>query len=141
MPLVLCIDDDRSSLAMRKLVLEAHGYDVLTATGGHMGIKLARNTDCDAVVLDFQMPVMNGEQVARVLRKDRPSLPIILLTGSTAEIPPTLLALVDAYVPKGSGNLLASVDDVLHAQVAKRPSRSTSWDQYRMPPGRERQAK
>jgi CheY-like chemotaxis protein len=42
LPIILCIDDDAASLAIRKLLLEANGYSVLTATDGAMGITMAR---------------------------------------------------------------------------------------------------
>jgi|SRR5690349_10188484 len=112
MPVVLCIDDDLSGLALRKLLLETKGYVVLTATNGQAGIELARRVSLDAVVLDFQMPHMDGEQVARVLRLDRPTLPIILLSGS-GEVPDPLLSMVSEYLQKGSPDLLECLDRVL----------------------------
>ncbi|HUK48064.1 MAG TPA: response regulator, partial [Terriglobales bacterium] len=107
MPLVLCIDDDKTSLALRKLLLETKGYTVLTATSGVSGIEIVRNMHCDAVVLDFQMPHMDGEQVTRILRRETPWLPIILLSGSGA-VPSSLLTMVDEHLPKGSADLLDS---------------------------------
>lgn len=112
MPVVLCIDDDLTGLALRKLLLETKGHVVLTATNGKAGIELARRVSLDAVVLDFQMPQMDGEQVARVLRQERPTLPIILLSGS-GEVPAPLLSMVSEYLQKGSADLLDCLDRVL----------------------------
>lgn len=76
MPVVLCIEDDRPGLALRKLLPETKGYLVLTATNDWAGIEPAHRANPDAVVLDFQLPHTDGEQVARVLRHERPGLPI-----------------------------------------------------------------
>ena len=105
LPIILCIDDDAASLAIRKLLLEANGYSVLTATDGAMGITMARELYCDVVVLDFQMPVLNGDEVAKVLKKEHPTLPIILFTGFSEEIPKDLSSKIDGYLNKGSGDL------------------------------------
>lgn len=113
LPIILCIDDDAASLAIRKLLLEANGYSVLTATDGAMGITMARELYCDVVVLDFQMPVLNGDEVAKVLKKEYPTLPIILFTGFSEEIPKDLSSKIDACVNKGSGDLLLSIGRVL----------------------------
>ena len=53
---------------------------------------------CDAVLLDYEMPGMNGHEVASEIKRIRPELIIILLSGS--DIPTQALALVDAFVPK-----------------------------------------
>lgn len=125
MQLVLCIDDEVMSLALRKLLLETQGYRVLTATAGPAAVEMARKYNLDAVVLDFQMPVMNGEQIARILKRERPTLPIILLTGQAeSDIPHATLSLVDLYVQKGSGDLLASLHTILNSKTTKRPPAS-----------------
>lgn len=127
MQIVLCIDDDVMGLALRKLLLETQGYTVLAATGGLAGLEIARRSNLDVVVLDFQMPIMNGEQVARILKHERPGLPIILLTGHVeSDIPGVLLSTVDSYLQKGSGDLLASLQSVLNRKKLKRLPGSVS---------------
>ena len=112
MPAILCIDDDRNGLALRKLMLELKGYVVLAATNGPAGIELARRAKVDAVVLDFQMPCMDGEEVARILRHDCPNLPIVLLSGS-GEVPNSALSMVNEYLQKDSPDLLELLDCTL----------------------------
>ena len=53
---------------------------------------------CNAVILDYEMRGMNGDEVAFEIRLMRPELVVILLSGS--EVPTQALALVDAFVPK-----------------------------------------
>ncbi len=59
-----CIDDEPSVLEIQRALLESKGYKVLTAPDGATGIALARKHPTDAVLLDFSMPGMDGNQVA-----------------------------------------------------------------------------
>ena len=100
MAIVLCIDDHAEGLAVCTAVLEAKGYTVLVATDGQTGIKLAEQRP-DVVVLDYQMPGMDGSEVAAVLKSRYPKLPIILFTGFSGNIPEKLLECVDVFIGKG----------------------------------------
>jgi len=60
MPTVLCIDDNRESLQIRKLLLEMQGYAVLTADSGHAGLSLLAENLVDVIVLDYRMPERMG---------------------------------------------------------------------------------
>src|SRR5438477_10147176 len=116
MPTILCIDDVLQGLALRKSLLESHGYRVLTASDGLSGIELARNHSIDAVLLDYDMPGMRGDEVADMLKKEHPGLPIILLTGVRLGIPETLLRTRNACIQKGAGSstaLLSAAEQVL----------------------------
>jgi CheY-like chemotaxis protein len=95
---ILCIDDDVSILCYEKALLERAGYAVLTAASAKEGLKLVTGCGCDAVLLDYEMPGMNGQEVAFQIRLLRPELVVILVSGS--EVPTQALALVDAFVPK-----------------------------------------
>jgi CheY-like chemotaxis protein len=101
MPTVLCIDDHRESLQIRKLLLETQGYAVLTADNGVVGLKLLAENSVDVVVLDYRMPEMDGLAVATAIRKGHEHLPIVLLTGYPKEPPKQLLDIVDAFMTKG----------------------------------------
>ena len=98
---ILCIDDNRFGLAIRKLVLEARGYDVLTASSGQAGLAMLNMFCVDAVLLDYMMDGMDGETVATRIRGKYPNLPIILLSGYPSDIPERLLQTVDAFLVKG----------------------------------------
>jgi CheY-like chemotaxis protein len=95
---ILCIDDDPSILRYETALFERHGYTVLTAASGQEGLWLVATSHCDAVVLDYEMPWMNGHDVAFELKLRRPDPVIILLSGS--DVPTRALALVDAFVLK-----------------------------------------
>ena len=125
MATILCIDDHAGHLAIRRLLLESKGYTVLTANDGPTGIALAQANAIDAVVLDYSMPTMDGEQVACILRQEHPALKIILLTGFN-DIPERLLWLVDAYVRKGDSAslLLSAIEEAINGSGRKKPTRA-----------------
>ncbi len=97
---VLCIDDHLQCLYLRGEVLSSAGFHVLTVNNGEAGIALAEQHAVDVLVLDYSMPKMDGEEVARILKKDYPRLPIILCSG-LENIPQRMFDLVDAFVRKG----------------------------------------
>ncbi len=78
---LLCVDDDPIGLKVRKLLLEHFGFRVCTTTSGRDALALCRSRRFDAVVLDYQMPGMNGSQVARELRRMDPKIPILMLSA------------------------------------------------------------
>ncbi|MGA7514968.1 MAG: response regulator [Candidatus Sulfotelmatobacter sp.] len=100
----LCIDDNEDILECEKAFLESFGYTVLTAASGSKGLELASEYSVDVVILDYFMPEMDGQEVAIAMRRLKPLVPIILLTGGV-DIPPRTLTLVDALIAK---NRLAS---------------------------------
>jgi CheY-like chemotaxis protein len=123
-PVVLCIDDWESSLHLSRAYLEKYGYYVLTAASGLEGLRMLQNYPVDVVVLDYEMPVMNGEAVAREVRRLYPNLPIVLMSGHSGDDAWPVLQLVDAYVPKLElpTRLHRAVAGLLHAVAAPRAS-------------------
>ena len=100
MATLLCIDDEPAILELRKMLLELQGYEVHTAATGAEGLDLFRRTAVDAVLLDYQMPGMKGDEVARQMRLLDSSVPIILVTGYLT-LEDSQICDVDAFVTKG----------------------------------------
>jgi CheY-like chemotaxis protein len=97
---VLCIDDEKIGLRVRKIMLEGHGFKVLTALGGEQGLAMLAENDVDLLVLDYYMPGMNGGDVAAEVRRLKPGLPIIFLSAYFT-LPPAALELANAFITKG----------------------------------------
>jgi len=95
---ILCIDGDDGILCYQKALLERSGYAVLVAASAQQGLRLVTMCNCDAVLLDYEMPRINGHEVAFEIKRLKPELMVILLFDS--DVPMHPLALVDAYVPK-----------------------------------------
>ena len=96
--MLLCIDDSQAVLDYEKRILERSGYIVVTEASARRGLRLATIFSFDAVLLDYQMPEMNGHQVASEIRRLRPETPVVMFSGS--DIPEETRQLVDAVVPK-----------------------------------------
>ncbi len=97
---VLCVDDEKIGLRVRKIMLESHGFRVLTANNGQQGLSLFDEHHIDLVVLDYYMPGLNGGDVAAEMRRRRPNVPIIFLSAYFS-LPPAALELANAFITKG----------------------------------------
>ena len=84
-PLLLLVDDDAVMRQMTETLLTAHGYDVIAAVHGRDGIERLREQCPHLIVLDLDMPVMDGYQFRREQRyladKTRAAVPVLLMTG------------------------------------------------------------
>lgn len=119
---ILCIDDDTAGLTLRKMMLESEGYNVFIASSGEEGLALLQSEHIDAIVLDYQMPTMNGADVARLIREKGRDLPIVLLSGYVEDVPTAALHLVNAFVTKGGapGQLLQVMKNAIGSRSSAR---------------------
>jgi CheY-like chemotaxis protein len=81
---VLFVDDDQAARDGYRTYLTGCGYDVLTAATGHDALALAAGWSADIVILDLNLPDIDGWEVSRQLKADArtAAVPIIALTGS-----------------------------------------------------------
>lgn len=108
------IDDYQPGLTVYKTVFERLGFRVLTASCGRLGLNLIDSNPVDAVIVDYEMPEMDGEAVATSIRNSRPELPVILFSGSSL-VPSRVKSVVDAVCDKAGSRdeLLAAINRVL----------------------------
>jgi DNA-binding response OmpR family regulator len=99
---ILVVEDDQPLAKIVKKSLESGGHTVDVAGDGEQGLDLGRSRRHDAVVLDLQLPKLNGIDLCRRLRDDGNSVPIIMLTarGAVADRIQGLDAGADDYLPK-----------------------------------------
>ena len=83
---ILVIEDDVSILRGLKDNLEYEGYSVITETDGRKGLELARGKNADLILLDIMLPGINGFEICRKLKKEKPQLPIIMITARGSEM-------------------------------------------------------
>ena len=116
---VLIIDDEEHIVELIRYNLENAGYDAVEAYNGVDGIKAAKNEKPTLILLDVMLPMMDGLEVCRKLRKDDTTkhIPIIMLTAKSEEIDKILgLELgADDYITKPFSvrELLARIKAVL----------------------------
>lgn len=98
---ILIIEDDQSLLEALRVNLENRFFVVDTAADGERGAFLGRTNSYDAIILDYNLPKLNGAEVIKEIRQDS-AAPIIMLTVR-AEIESKILAFnsgADAYLTK-----------------------------------------
>jgi len=96
---VLCVDDEDSQLMLRKMLFEQAGFEFLGVQSGTEALKLFRARDVGVVVLDYWMSGMKGTEIAVEMKRQRPKVPIIVLSGFG--LLPGEASLVNAWFQKG----------------------------------------
>ncbi len=102
---ILCIDDEPLLRELIKQILERDGHEVEVSDNGQSGlddfrIARERGRPFDVVITDLGMPYLDGRQVARALKQESPTTPVIMLTGWGAFM-------------KEDGDLPAQVDGII----------------------------
>jgi two-component system, cell cycle response regulator DivK len=104
MSLVLIVEDNEKNLKLVRDILQVKGYATLEATTAEDGIRLVATRKPDLVLMDIQLPGMNGIDALRVLRNDPATakIPVIAVTASVMQQDRKLItdAGFDAYVGK-----------------------------------------
>lgn len=80
-PTVLVVDDNKAVLEFLLLLLSKHGLSVIGTSSGSKCLDIVNSQTVDLVILDVMMPVMDGLEVCRQLKRVRAAMPIILLTA------------------------------------------------------------
>ena len=84
---LLLIDDDEELLPVLAAYLSRLGYEVETASDGVIGVERFHAKPCDLVVTDLILPNREGIETILQLRKERPELPIIAMSGGLGNSP------------------------------------------------------
>ena len=87
MAVILIIDDSPTELHLFKSMLEKNGFGTLVADSGEEGLRQAKNSAPDCILMDVVMPGMNGFQATRKLTKDpkTANIPVIMITTKDQE--------------------------------------------------------
>ncbi|MFC2115436.1 response regulator transcription factor [Bacteroidota bacterium] len=78
---ILLAEDDADLRSILSQYLEINGFSILQAGNGKAGFEIFRNEHVDFCILDIMMPMMDGWELARNIRKTDPYMPIIFLTA------------------------------------------------------------
>jgi two-component system response regulator PilR (NtrC family) len=78
---ILIIDDEKSILDLLNVVFEKEGYLVKTSLSATRAVELIGNEDIDMIISDIKMPKMSGMELLRYVRKNRPDIPIVMITA------------------------------------------------------------
>lgn len=103
---VLSIEDNHDNMMLVKRAVESIGHRVVEAATGHDGLRIAGEIHPDLILLDINLPDVDGYEVARALRRsDDPRLavvPVVAVTANAmkADADRALLSGCNAYIPK-----------------------------------------
>ncbi|MEO5853453.1 MAG: response regulator [Nocardioides sp.] len=101
---ILVVEDNPLNLKLVRDVLGAAGFDVVSASTGEEGLRIAAELPPDLVLMDLQLPGIDGAETMRRLRRDTldPSIPVVAVTASAMpeDRARAELAGFDAYVEK-----------------------------------------
>ena len=87
MKTVLVVDDDQMNLKMARFILEQNGYSVITATSGVECLASLKRQVVDLILLDVEMPIMNGIKTLERIRENKEwvDIPVMFLTADATE--------------------------------------------------------
>lgn len=101
---ILIVEDNEKNRRLLRDVLQFHGFEVIEAINGEEGITMARTENPDIILMDMQMPVMDGFTAIRTLRNDPQlnNIKIVAVTSfaMTGDREKIMAAGADGYVAK-----------------------------------------
>jgi two-component system chemotaxis sensor kinase CheA len=113
---ILVVDDSITTRTLERSILEAAGYDVLTASDGADGWRVLQEAACDLVVADVEMPRMDGFALCEAIRSSRrhAGVPVVLVTAleSHEHRARGLEVGADAYIGKSSFDQQSLLDTI-----------------------------
>ena len=119
---ILLVEDEKKIAAALKTGMEEQGYYVMLAYDGTMGEKLFNNYDFDLVILDINLPDINGYALSRIIRQKDRDIPILMLTalGTVDDKVEGFEAGADDYLvkPFAFKELLARIKSLLRRTVS-----------------------
>jgi CheY-like chemotaxis protein len=118
-PTILVVDDERPVAEMLAVALEQAGYDVIQAESAAdvVSVCTAAEQQIDLILSDFEMPGLNGSQLAQRLRVIRPDIKIVFMSGNP-DARERLMA--EGHICLAKPFLLSELYETLHSFTAEK---------------------
>jgi CheY-like chemotaxis protein len=97
---ILVVDDEQMVLEAVKMSLEFYGYEVTACSTGKEAFELFKEGNFDAVVTDYKMPEMKGDELAAKIKEIRPTCPVIMVTAHAEMLNESILKHMAFVLPK-----------------------------------------
>ncbi len=116
---ILVVDDEVYILHILDFSLGAEGFEVITANNGELAIEKAKQEKPDLIVLDIMMPVLDGYETCRRLKRlsETKEIPVVLLTAKGRDVDKRLgfeVGAIDYIVkPFSPNSLIGRIQDIL----------------------------
>jgi DNA-binding response OmpR family regulator len=121
---ILIMDDEILVASVLRDVLKHQGYSVELASGGEAGLKALRRERADLVLLDVNMPGMNGLEVLKHVSDQYPDVPVIMVTALTDDVAVSAAMRDGAYAWLGKPFDINELGHVVDAALNRRPYRT-----------------
>jgi len=82
---ILIADDNEHNRYIARFLLEDAGYEVSQVKNGAEAVSAATDTDFDLVLMDIQMPIMDGIEATKQIKQLKPSVPVVALTAKAMQ--------------------------------------------------------
>ncbi len=105
-PAILIVDDDESQTRTISLILKRKGYEVATAKDGSEAIERVKERPFDVIFMDIKMPVMNGVEAYKEIKKIRPEAVVMMMTAYAVD------ELIQEALREGVGGVLYKPIDI-----------------------------
>jgi CheY-like chemotaxis protein len=121
--LLLVVDDEEAIRLVVSRMLESHGYEIVLARDGQEAVRIFRERPADwrAVIMDRTMPHLSGDEALTVMRETRADLPVLLMSGYSAQDSAKSLSIPGHCVflakPFRLKDLLDKLDQVIRKQA------------------------
>lgn len=99
---LLIVDDEAMIRNLLEKILSKEGYKILTAKDGLEALEVMESSKVDIVISDMKMPRMNGLELLKRIKKERPDIGVVIMTGygDTYTVKDALLLGADEYITK-----------------------------------------
>lgn len=110
---ILCVDDEEIPRALRKLILQKHGYEVITVSSSEEALEMLAERNFDLVLTDQIMPGMVGTELTKQVKSRMPQMPVVIISGVNQL--PADVSYADRFISKieGPEALLQALAEVL----------------------------
>src|SRR5215470_3278214 len=123
---ILIVDDEADLVRVLEFGLKSAGYEVVWAADGQEGLKMARESRPDVILLDLMLPKLDGYKVCRLLKFDEryKQIPIVILSARTQEGDQALALEMGANLfvtkPYDFAEILGHVEALVKSPTARR---------------------
>ena len=110
---ILCVDDEEIPRVLRKLILQKHGYEVITVSSSEDALEMLEERNFDLVLTDQIMPGMVGTELTKQIKSRMPQMPVVIISGVNQL--PADVSYADRFISKieGPEALLQALAEVL----------------------------
>ena len=117
---ILCVDDDRNVVALRKAILEEAGHYVTSCDSAEEAVSELNRRVYDAVVTDWRLGEESGHAVVKAAR-ETPGVPVVVISGYMAEAFQSAKPLADIYLekPADARELVQILNTLLEARAGR----------------------